>query len=216
MKSRSDRRSRGCVPGLLLVLLLTPHARSQTADDESVRPVSLIASLGLAGEKASQLRQAIDAHDYPTAERLLLNEINPDPHSPRAAQLLAFAGRVYFLGQDYLNAAIAWKKSDAIVPLPPSLQFSLAMVYIHLAHPDWARGILQSLAAKEKNNALYPYWLGRLEYDAQHYNEAMAYFRQAIALDSGMARAYDNLGLCYFYQNENELAVENYNKAIDL
>src|ERR1035438_10299831 len=93
MKSRSDRRSRGCVPGLLLVLLLTPHARSQTADDESVRPVSLIASLGLAGEKASQLRQAIDAHDYPTAERLLLNEINPDPHSPRAAQLLAFACR---------------------------------------------------------------------------------------------------------------------------
>jgi tetratricopeptide (TPR) repeat protein len=44
----------------------------------------------------------------------------------------------------------------------------------------------------------------------------MAHFRQAIALDSGMARAYDNLGLCYFYQNENELAVENYEKAIDL
>ena len=90
------------------------------------------------------------------------------------------------------------------------------MVYIRLAHPDWARGILQSLAAKDKNKALYPYWLGRLEYDAQHYKEAMAHFRQAIALDSGMARAYDNLGLCYFYQNENELAVENYEKAIDL
>ena len=216
MKPQGDRRPFGCVLGLLLVFLITPHARSQTAADEPVRSLSPIASLGLTGEKASQLRQAVDARDYPAAERLLLNEIEPDPHSPRAAQLLAFAGRVYFLDQDYLNAAIAWKKSDAIVPLTPSLQFSLAMVYIRLAHPDWARGILQSLAAKDKNKALYPYWLGRLEYDAQHYKEAMAHFRQAIALDSGMARAYDNLGLCYFYQNENELAVENYEKAIDL
>jgi len=31
-----------------------------------------------------------------------------------------------------------------------------------------------------------------------------------------MARAYDNLGLCYFYQNQNDLAVENYEKAIEL
>lgn len=216
MKLEGDRRQFGCALGLLLVLLLAPHARSQPADDEPVRSLSPIASLGLTGEKASQLKQALDSRDYPAAERILLNEIETDPHSPRAAQLLAFAGRVYFLNQDYLNAAIAWKKSDAIAPLAAPHQFSLAMVYIYLAHPDWARGILQSLAAKDKSNALYPYWLGRLEYDAQHYREAMAHFLHAIALDPWMERAYDNLGLCYFYQNENELAVENYEKAIDL
>jgi tetratricopeptide (TPR) repeat protein len=204
------------VPGLLLVFLLTPSAWSQTPDDEPVRPLSSIASLGLAGEQASRLRQAVGARDYAAAERLLLNEIEPDPHSLRAAQLLAFAGRIYFLDQDYLNAAIAWKKSDAIVPLAPPLQFSLAMVYVRLAHREWAQKTLLSLAAKDKHEALYPYWLGRLEYDAQHYNAAIAYFRRAIVLDSGMARAYDNLGLCYFHQNENELAVENYEKAIDL
>jgi Tfp pilus assembly protein PilF len=31
-----------------------------------------------------------------------------------------------------------------------------------------------------------------------------------------MARAYDNLGLCYYYQNQNDHAVENYGKAIEL
>ena len=31
-----------------------------------------------------------------------------------------------------------------------------------------------------------------------------------------MARAFDNLGLCYFYQNENELALKNFDKAIAL
>ena len=35
-------------------------------------------------------------------------------------------------------------------------------------------------------------------------------------MGTNMARAYDNLGLCYYYQNQNDLAVENYEKAIEL
>jgi tetratricopeptide (TPR) repeat protein len=31
-----------------------------------------------------------------------------------------------------------------------------------------------------------------------------------------MARAYENLGLCYYYENQNELAIANYQKAIEL
>ena len=31
-----------------------------------------------------------------------------------------------------------------------------------------------------------------------------------------MSRAYDNLGLCYYHQNQNDLAVQNYQKAIAL
>jgi tetratricopeptide (TPR) repeat protein len=162
------------------------------------------------------LKTALAAHDYVDAEKLLINEIEPDPHSPRAASLLAYLGSVYFLNHDYLNAAVAWKKSDAIRPLDAELQFSLAMAYVEIAHPDWARPVIESLAAHDTKNALYPYWLGRLEYDAHHYPEATHHFQQAITLDPTMARAYDNLGLCYFYQNQNELAVKNFNRAIDL
>ena len=61
-----------------------------------------------------------------------------------------------------------------------------------------------------------PYWLGRLDYDAQHYDGAIVYFQQVLALDPKMARAYDNLGLCYFYQNHNLLAIESYTEAIQL
>ncbi len=173
-------------------------------------------SLDLTPEKVSHLKTALAAHDYVDAEKLLINEIEPDPHSPRAAPLLAYLGSVYFLNQDYLNAAIAWKKSDAVRPLDAGLQFSLAMAYVKIAHPDWARPVLASLAAHDTRNPLYPYWLGRLEYDAHHYPEAIHYFQQAITLDPTMARAYDNLGLCYFYQNQTDLAVKNFNRAIDL
>lgn len=158
----------------------------------------------------------MDEHNYLTAEKILLAEINRDPHSADAGRMLAYIGTVYFLNQDYLNAAIAWKKSDAIYPLTPGLRFSLAMTYIRISHPDWARPVLLSLAQQDAANALYPYWLGRLDYDARRYKEAILHFQHAIELKPSMARAYDNLGLCYFYDDNNALAVENYNKAIEL
>jgi len=130
--------------------------------------------------------------------------------------MLAYIGTVYYLNQDYLNAVIAWKKSDAITPLAPSLRFSLAMTYVRISHPEWARPVLDSLAKQFPENALFPYWLGRLEYDARRYKEAIRLFQHAINLDPSLARAYDNLGLCYFYDDNNQLAIANYNKAIEL
>ena len=158
----------------------------------------------------------MDAHDYMTAEKLLLAEIERDPHSRHAAHLLAYVGSVYFANQDYLNAAVAWKKSEAIAPLDAKLRFSLAMAYVRLARPDWARTELESLAHENGTDALYPYWLGRLDYDGHFYNSAIKDFQRAIELDPKFARAYDNLGLCYYYQNQNNLAVANFQKAIEL
>lgn len=189
---------------------------AQTTDDAPAPVTTQPSSLDLTPEKVSRLKTAVAEHDYIAAEKLLLYEIEQDPHSPRAASLLAFLGTVYFLNHDYLNAAIAWKKSDAIRPLASELQFSLAMAYIRISHPGWARPIVESLSAHDMKNALYPYWLGRLDYDAQHYVEATHHFQRAITLDPAMARAYDNLGLCYFYQNENQLAIEKFNQAIAL
>jgi len=90
------------------------------------------------------------------------------------------------------------------------------MAYIQISHPDWARKVLETLATRNPSEALYPYWLGRLDYEAHEYNRAIAHFRYTIELAPAMSRAYDNLGLCYYYQNQNQLAVENYKKAIEL
>ncbi len=200
----------------LAVLLPRWPVGAQSGSDESIPGHSAIESLQLTPEAAEHLRRAVSDQDYLTAEKLLLAEIDHDPHSPRAARLLAYAGVVYFRNQDYLNAAVAWKKSEAIAPLDASLRFSLAMAYIHMAHPDWARPALEALAAQNEKEALYPYWLGRLDYDGHQYNNAIRHFQHAIELNPQMARAYDNLGLCYYYQNQNELAVTNYERAIEL
>jgi tetratricopeptide (TPR) repeat protein len=201
------------------VALVGSSLPAQSAGGEPTAPAAepqsaLIDSLQLAPERARQLQQAVDARDFIAAEKLLLAEIGQDPHSARAARLLAYAGTVYFLNQDFMNAAIAWKKSEAITPLDPKLRFSLAMAYIRMGHSDWARAELESLAALDDKSALYPYWLGRLDYDGHEYKSAIGDFQRAIVLNPKMARAYDNLGLCYYYENQNELAIANYEKAI--
>lgn len=201
---------------LIIANLLASVCVAQAVTDEPAAAPSSIASLGLPAEQQAKLQQAIDSRDFVAAEKLLLAEIDRDPKSPRTVRLLDFAGSVYFLNHDYVNAAIAWKKSEAIAPLEPRLQFSLAMAYIQMSHPDWARRVLEQLTVQNPKEALYPYWLGRLDYDGHEYNGAIRHFQHAIELAPTMARAYDNLGLCYYYQNQNDLAVQNYRRAIEL
>ena len=189
---------------------------AQSASDEAAPHPGLASSLQLDAQAANELQKEMDTHDYVGAERLLLAEIDRDPHSQRAARLLDYVGTVYFANQDYLNAAVAWKKSEAIAPLDAKLRFSLAMAYVRLARPDWARKELEALAQEHGTDALYPYWLGRLDYDGHFYNSAIKHFQQAIEVDPKFARAYDNLGLCFYYQNQNELAVANFQRAIEL
>lgn len=218
MNIASQRRSilARCV---LALCILEPFPLSAGDSTHAVQPAqtfSQVDALGLPPTVASQLKHALEAHDYITAEKALLEEVQRDPHSPHAGQLLQFLGGVYFLDHDAWHAAIAWNKAKAIAPLPATISFSLAMAYIRIGHPDWARTVLDSLAANDPKNALYPYWLGRLDYDAQHYDDAILRFQKAIQLAPSMAQAYDNLGLCYYRQRQNQHAIANFQKAIDL
>ena len=205
-----------CVLALFLMELSALPALASAPAAQPAQAYSQVDALGLPAATASQLKQALEAHNYVAAEKSLMAEIGRDPHSAQAGRLLQFLGGVYFLDQDALGAAIAWNKAKAIAPLPPTLAFSLAMAYIRIGHSDWSRAELKKLAAENRTNALYPYWLGRLDYDADQYDPAILQFQQAIQLAPDMAQAYNNLGLCYYRQNRNAFAVTNFQKAIDL
>ena len=110
-----------CAVFAAVILTLSPAlpAQEPSALGESTPLASPIQSLGPTDIQRSELQHAVGTRDYVTAEKLLLSAINKDPHSPRAAKLLAYAGSVYFLNADYLNAAIAWKKSEDDKQRPP-------------------------------------------------------------------------------------------------
>jgi tetratricopeptide (TPR) repeat protein len=188
-------------------ILLAQEQISTNPILESIRHSSLDQA------RRAELEKAIIARDYKGAETILVAEIDRDPKS---VELLKLAGGVFFLAGDYLNSAISYKKAEAISPLDGRSRFTLAMAYIKLNRSAWARSELEKLAAAVPNDPLYLYWLARLDYDAQRYNEAIAKLKAVIELDPKMMRAYDNLGLCYDFLGRFDEAISYYRRAIEL
>jgi tetratricopeptide (TPR) repeat protein len=165
-----------------------------------------------AGRRAA-LSDAIKGRNYGLAEKTLLKEID---RNPKSQQLLVLMGEVFFLDGNYLETAIAMKKAEAISPLDDRSRFTLSMAYITLGQKDWARSELTKLATHDPRQALYPYWLSRLDYDGMRLVSAAAYAQKAIALDPNSIKAYDNLGLCDEALGKNDEAIEAYQQAIRL
>jgi len=186
-------------------------------DDPSSSSLSLqLSELKVDPSRQTELERAINARDHAAVERILVEEAERDPKSPRSAKLLAIAAAVFFLDGHYVNAVIAWKKAEAIAPLDDRSRFTLAMACIRLNRRDWARPELEKLAAAQPQNPLFLYWLARLDYDERNYGSAVARLQKVIALDPKMVRAYDTLGLCFDYLGKFDEAVKNYNRAIEL
>lgn len=173
----------------------------------------VVRDLPVSSEVRSALQKALDARDFAGTEAILVKEID---RNPKSAQLLTLAGGVFFLDGKYWNSAIALKKADALTPLDDRSRFTLAMAYITLNHRDWARPELEKLRRSDPQNTLYPYWLGRLDYDAMQFKEAEAHFQSALNLDAGFMRAYDNLGLTYEALGQYEDAERVYKEAVVL
>jgi tetratricopeptide (TPR) repeat protein len=208
--------------GFILFMVSTAAtAALQGQDLRLVDPTSSAADLKpgaverlpLEPAQRAAVRQAIKARDYPRAETILVDEINKNPKAP---QLLTFLGSLFFLDGKYLNTAIAMKKAEAIEPLDDRNRFTLALSYIILNQCDWARPELEKLARANPREPLYPYWLGRLDFDAQQFKAAAANLRKALELDPTFMKAYDNLGLTYEVLAQYDDAIRIYHQALDL
>lgn len=208
--------------GLILFMVSTAAvAAPQGQDLRLVDPTSSAANLKpgaveklpLEPAQRAAVQQAIKARDYPRAETILVDEISKNPKAP---QLLTFLGSLFFLDGKYLNTAIAMKKAEAIEPLDDRNRFTLALSYIILNHRDWARPELEKLAHANPREPLYPYWLGRLDYDGQQFQAAAANLRKALEVDPNFMKAYDNLGLTYEALAQYDNAIRVYQQALDL
>jgi tetratricopeptide (TPR) repeat protein len=201
-----------------VILLLSAGLASAGAQEARLEDVpsaglspGALAALPLDASARSTLQEAVRSRDYLRAETLLAKEID---RTPESHSLLALLGRILFLDGKYLDCAIAMKKAAAISPLSDRDRFTLALSYVILNHRDWARPELERLARSDPREPLYPYWLGRLDYDAMQFKSAAANFQEALYLDPKLMKAYDNLGLTYEALGQYDDAIRIYQRAV--
>lgn len=184
--------------------------------EQQPSPPPLIARLSacpLTTTQRDRIADAIARRDYKAAETGLVSEINRQPSS---AELLNAAAGVFFVDGQFLNVAIALKKSDHIRPLSSADRLTLALAYIAMNRGEWARTELDRLVRENPTTAIYHYWLARIDYDERRYASAAAALKRAIDLDPGFTKAYDNLGLALEATGDFEEALKNYGAAVTL
>jgi len=156
---------------------------------------------------AQQRRLIADlrAGQFEAAETLLVSETEKQPS---AAALFAFAGRVFFLDKKYPNCAIAYSKADRLIPLAAPDRFTLSMAFLALRRQDWARREFERLRSEYPGEALYAYWLGKLDFDGQDLRAAMQNFEAAIRLDPSFVKAHDMLAVAEGVDGREEEAAD--------
>jgi tetratricopeptide (TPR) repeat protein len=204
--------------GLCSFVLLAACAAmwSQDASSVSVRGLSAqsvseaLLNAGTSAATVQSIQADLSAKAYVQVESKLVAQIRTSVH-PQS--LLEILGGVFFLDLKYLDSAIAFKKAEKYGPLTTRERFMLAMSYIELKRNRWAREELRRLSKDAPAEPLYPYWLGRLDYDDQRFADGRTNFKKAIQVNSHFVRAYDGLGLCEEALGNLMAAEENYQSA---
>ncbi|MCP5119889.1 MAG: tetratricopeptide repeat protein [bacterium] len=132
------------------------------------------------------------------------------------SEALKTQGAEHFEKGRYLESTIAYKKADLITPLDNRSRFTLVTAYIALERGHWARPELEKLIAADPFNPVYPYWLARVYYTFNWFDEAVEELDKALALDPDFAAAYDRLGLCLEGLGNNEAALARNETAVRL
>jgi tetratricopeptide (TPR) repeat protein len=209
------RLFRRVVAALMLGCAVTassPSALPAERSGSSELPFDL-GSVPLSVERRPEIESAAREGALDRLQSLLLKEYAENQQS---APLLRSLGAVLFRNSQYGYAVIAYEKSAKITPLDDRSRFSLAMAYVILNKGDSAYTQMEALANKNKQTPLYRYWLARLDFDANRFEEAIDALKWVLRLDPSFVKAHDRLGLCFEALGDYKKAEESFNRALKL
>ena len=91
-----------------------------------------------------------------------------------------------------------------------SFDYVLLNDYVDAGHS------LESALEMDPNNLDARYYLGRVRYQQDRLDDAIAAFREVLGRDPSNVKAEDNLGLCLEGKNQVDQAIAAYEKAIGI
>ncbi len=147
---------------------------------------------------------------------LMLGGLFPcmETRAEESANELKQRGTAYFEQGFHLEAARMFAKADRIDSLDERSRFMLATAYVALDRRHWARPQFEKLAREHPSDPRYPYWLARIYYFYNWFEEAIVELQDAIAIDPDFVQAHDRLGLCLEGLGRPQEAIAEYEKAV--
>jgi superkiller protein 3 len=160
----------------------------------------------------AEAKTLIDSRQLERAEKIIVAEMMTAPRDTDWITLLAEVR----LGQNRTPEALQLlndaNQIDGITA-PRAMLMSLAES--QAGHMDRAEPPIRTAIRLDPNNAMAHYFLARLLYTDNRFEEAIEESNKTIALAPGFVRAYENLGLCYEGKYETAEAIRWYLKAIE-
>jgi len=74
----------------------------------------------------------------------------------------------------------------------------------------------QALAERDTSNATPRIQLGNLYFDAERYDEAIAWYQKALELDPTNADVSTDLGVSYYYTNQPDRALTQFKRSLEI
>ena len=162
-------------------------------------------------DKRLEAKQLIDSRQIDKAETMILNEMMTSPRDPEWITLLAEVR----LGQNRTREALKLiDDANELGGMTAARAMLISLADSQAGHMDRAEAPIRNAIRLEPDNATAHYFLARLLYTDNRFEESIAESNKVISLAPDFIRAYENLGLCYEGKYQLEEAKRWYNQAI--
>jgi len=162
-------------------------------------------------EKRLEAKQLIDSRQLDKAETMILTEMMTSPRDPEWITLLAEVR----LGQNRTREALKLiDDANQLGGMTAARAMLISLADSQAGYMDRAEAPIRDAIRLEPDNATAHYFLARLLYTDNRFDESIAESSKVISLQPDFVRAYENMGLCYEGKYQLEEAKRWYNKAI--
>lgn len=164
-------------------------------------------------DKKAEAKALIEGRLYDGAEKIIVDAMMT---APRDADWITMLAEVR-LGQNRTREALQLiDDADQIDGVTASRSLLIGLAESQAGHMDKAEAPIRNAIRLDPDNATAHYFLARLLYTDNRFDEAIEESQKVISLAPGFVRAYENLGLCYEGKDQLADAKQWYLKAIDV
>ncbi|MGB6689109.1 MAG: tetratricopeptide repeat protein [Terracidiphilus sp.] len=164
-------------------------------------------------DRKAETQHLIDIRQLDSAEKIIVDEMMA---SPRDADWITQLAEVR-LGENRTREALELIDSaNKIAGITATRAMLTSLAFSQAGYMDRAEAPIRKAIELEPFNATAHYFLARLLYTDNRFDECIEESKKVIDLAPGFVRAYENMGLCYEGRYQRGDAEKAYLKAIEL